>query len=287
MLNIKFARPLFGISVLAMGIQHFIFDYVAATKPPSISFLQSSFQVVGFLYTLGTIALGAAVLFNYKIKGAAYWLGMMTFSWALFRHVPLVIVNIADPAEWNSLFMAVAASGSAFIMADSVTHGSLPFRNRRFSNRLFIKRMGNLCYGSSLIVFGIQHIVYAPFIASLIPSWIPGNYFWAHVTGLALFTAGLSITLEWKNNISSLGLGIMISLWIALVHFPRLQANARDYHEWTSLFQAVIITSGAFVLRQNLLEPSPVDQPLRHTRMPRASKRRQQLQRRDQAVKSS
>ncbi|HZB12210.1 MAG TPA: hypothetical protein VE467_04250, partial [Chryseolinea sp.] len=214
-------------------------------------------------------------------------LGMMIFSWGLFRHVPLVIVNISDPAEWNSLFMAVAASGSAFIMADSVTHGVLPFRNRLLSNKLFIKRMGNLCYGSALIVFGIQHIVYAPFIASLIPSWIPGNYFWAHITGLALLTAGISITLEWKNKFSSLALGIMICLWIALVHFPRLQANARDYYEWTSLFQAVIIVSGAFVLQQNLLEPSRPDQPMRHTGMPRASKRRQQLQRRDQAVRSS
>jgi uncharacterized membrane protein len=287
MLNIKFARLFFGASVLALGIQHFIFDYVAPTKPPSTSFLQSSFQVVGFLYTVATLALGAAVVFDYRIKVAAFRLGLTIFSWALFRHVPLVIVNISDPAEWNSLFMAVAASGSAFIIADSMTHGFSPFRNRLLSNRLIIRRAGNLCFGLALIVFGVQHIVYAPFIASLIPSWIPGNYFWALFTGLALFTAGISITLQWKSNISSLGLGIMISLWIALVHFPRLQANTGDYNEWTSLFQAVIIASGAFVLRKNLREPSPVDQPMRHARVARASKTRQQWQRRDQAVKSS
>jgi uncharacterized membrane protein len=287
MLDIKIARLFFGASVLALGIQHFIFDYVAPTKPPSTSFLQSSFQVVGFLYTVGTIALSAAVLFNYKVKVAAYSLGVTIFSWALFRHVPLVIVNLSDPAEWNSLFMAVAASGSAFIIADSTTHGLLPFRNRLLSNRFVTRRVGNLCYGSALIIFGVQHIVYAPFIASLIPSWIPGNYFWAHVTGLALFIAGISIILEWKSNISSLGLGIMISLWIALIHVPKLQANARDYHEWTSLFQAVIITSGAFVLRNNLQQPSRVDQPIRHARVPRASKTRQQWQRTDHGVKSS
>jgi uncharacterized membrane protein len=287
MLNIKFARFFFGISILALGIQFFIFDYVAPTKPPSTSFLQSSFQVVGFLYTVGNIALGAAVVFDYRIKVAAFLLGVTIFSWALFRHVPLVIVDISDPGEWNSLFMAVAASGSAFIIADSMTHGLLAFRNRLSSNRLVIRRVGNLCYGSALIVFGVQHIVYAPFIASLIPSWIPGNYFWAYVTGLALFMAGISIIVEWKSNISSLGLGIMISLWIALVHVPRLQANARDYHEWTSLFQAVIITSGAFVLRKNLQQSSRVDQPIRHARVPRASKTRQQWQRTDHGVKSS
>ena len=108
MLNLKFAHTVFGISVVALGIQHFILDHNTGTKPPPTSFLDSSFLVIGLLYKTGIIVLATAIVFNYKIKSAALSLGFLIFVWALFRHFPLVIANITDPAELNSMFMAVA-----------------------------------------------------------------------------------------------------------------------------------------------------------------------------------
>jgi hypothetical protein len=252
MLNLKFARTVFGISVVALGIQHFILDHITVTKPPSASFAESTFLFIGSLYKIGVITLATSILFNYKIKSAAFSLGVLIFIWTLFRHLPLVIVNITDPAELNSLFMAVAVSGSSFIITDSIRHGSLSFRTYALVNRRIIQMIGNFFYGLAMIVFGAQHILYAPFIASLIPTWIPGNYFWSYGTGLALIAAGISITFEWKSKSSSVWLAIMICLWIVLVHIPRLHASPRDYYEWTSVFQALVIAVSAFVLWKNL-----------------------------------
>src|SRR4026207_790016 len=122
MLNLKFAHTVFGISVIALGIQHFILDHVTGMKPPPTSFLDASFLFVGFLYKMGLITLATAILFNYKIKSAAFSLGILIFVWTLFRHFPLVIANITDAAELNSMFMAVAVSGSSFIIGSSIQH---------------------------------------------------------------------------------------------------------------------------------------------------------------------
>ena len=285
--NLKFAHTVFGISVVALGFQHFILDHVAGTKPPPTSLLDSSFLVVGFLYKMGLITLATAILFNYKIKSAAFSLGILIFVWTLFRHFPLVIANITDAAELNSMFMAVAVSGSSFIIGSSIQHGALSYPTYLIFNRYVVKVIGNFFYGMAIVVFGIQHILYAPFIASLIPAWIPGGDFWSYGTGLALIAAGISITFEWKSQSSSLWLGLMISLWVILIHFPRVQINPKDYYEWASLFQALIIATSAFVLRNNLSAMSENKGAIKHTGLARPSKVRKYWHQRNPTIKES
>jgi uncharacterized membrane protein len=285
MLNLKFAHTVFGISVIALGIQHFIFDHTAGTKPPPTSLLDAWFLVIGLLYKTGLIALATAIVFNYKIKSAALSLGLLIFVWTLFRHFPLVITNITDPAESNSMFMALAVSGSSFIIGGSIQHGTLSYPNFLMINRYVVKVIGNSFYGMAMVVFGIQHILYAPFIASLIPAWIPGNYFWAYGTGLALITAGISITFEWKSKTSSVWLGIMISLWIVLVHMPRIKINPSDDYEWANLFQAFILATAAFVLRDNLSAKSRMKEASRPKEVARTRKAKKHWPQRDTAIK--
>ena len=285
MLNLKFAHTLFGISVVALGIQHFILDHTVATKPPPTAFLDSAFLVIGLIYKIGLITLATAIVFNYKIKSAALSLGLLIFVWTLFRHFPLVIANITDPAELNSMFMALAVSGSSLIIANSIQHGTLSYPTFLKINRYVVNVFGNSFYGVAMVVFGIQHILYAPFIASLIPAWIPGGHFWSYGTGLALIAAGISITFEWKSKSSTLLLGMMISLWIVLVHMPRVKINPSDYYEWASLFQAFIIATAAFVLRDNLSAKSRTKEAFRPKEFARPSKAKKHWHQREPAIK--
>jgi hypothetical protein len=117
-------------------------------------------------------------------------------------------VNITDPAELNSMFMALAISGSSFIIADSIPNRSLSYGTYLVVNPAIPKLIGKSFYGLALIVFGVQHILYASFIASLIPTWIPGSHFWSYGTGLALIAAGTSISFEWKVKAVHCGLGL-------------------------------------------------------------------------------
>ena len=250
MFILKLPRLIFGISIAALGIRHIIADYISATDPPTDSFISATFMFIGFLYQVGLVALSAAGLFNFKPKFVFSSLGMLILGWTTVRHLPLFIADITDPAELNAMGMALATAGGALIMADSFENNPVLTRPglRTFAPT---PSFGKFLYGIPMVVFGIQHFMYAPFIATLIPTWLPGDYFLAYITGLALVAAGISIIFEWMNRWSSLCLGSMITLFIAILHVPAVMANPTDEYQWTSLFQAFAIGTSAFVLYRN------------------------------------
>ena len=246
----KLPRLIFGISIASLGIRHIIADYISATDPPTDSFISATFMFTGFLYQVGLVALSAAGLCNFKPKFVFSSLGVLILVWTAVRHLPLFMADITDPAELNAMGMALATAGGALIVADSFKN--IPMLTRTGSRKFAtIPSPGRFLYGVPMVVFGVQHFMYAAFIASLIPTWVPGNYFLAYITGLALVAAGVSIIVEWMNRWSSLCLGSMITLFIAILHIPAVMANPGDEYQWTSLFQALAIGMSALVLYRN------------------------------------
>ena len=57
-----------------------------------------------------------------------------------------------------------------------------------------------------MIIFGAQHFMYAAFIATLIPAWIPFHLFWVYFTGTGFIIAGLSIASGVLARLAALGL---------------------------------------------------------------------------------
>src|SRR5258708_18804472 len=51
------------------------------------------------------------------------------------------------------------------------------------------KTLGRIFVACSLVVFGIQHLIYGGFVATLVPAFMPGRLFWAYFLGLAFFAA--------------------------------------------------------------------------------------------------
>jgi uncharacterized membrane protein YphA (DoxX/SURF4 family) len=129
--------------------------------------------------------------------------------------------------------------------------------------RVGVSRALKFLFGIPMVVFGFQHIIYVEFIASMIPTWIPGKYFWAYATGVALIVAGISIASRLKDRWSSLMLGCMISTWILLLHVPRILQSPANMYEWTSTLQALAISASAFVLWQNLSRRPTIALPAR------------------------
>jgi uncharacterized membrane protein YphA (DoxX/SURF4 family) len=100
------------------------------------------------------------------------------------------------------------------------------------------------------IVFGIDHFVYPIIVSKLVPSWIPGSLFWTYFAGIALIAAGVGMILRVQARLASLLLGIMIFLWLILLHIPRAFAEPPSVkgNEWTSVFEALAFSGIAFML---------------------------------------
>jgi hypothetical protein len=102
----------------------------------------------------------------------------------------------------------------------------------------------------SLVVFAVQHFMYAGFVAMLIPAWIPGRLFWAYFTGAAFVAAALAMTTKVMARLASLLLGVMFLLWVLILHVPRVAHAMHDGNEVTSLFVALAMSGIGFILTE-------------------------------------
>src|ERR1700692_4691452 len=88
--------------------------------------------------------------------------------------------------------------------------------------------LSNLCFAIPLAVFGAEHLSGARFIMLAVPSYMPWRLFWAYFVGCALLAASLSIATRIQVRWSGLLFGIMMFLFVAMLHFSGALASHRD-----------------------------------------------------------
>jgi uncharacterized membrane protein len=111
-----------------------------------------------------------------------------------------------------------------------------------------ITKVGRYFLAVPMIVFGIQHFLYAEFVVGLIPTWIPGGLFWTYFSGVALIAAGIGILLNVSSTLAATLLGLMIFSWILLLHIPRAFMSQGDSKEFINIFNALMMAAGAVLI---------------------------------------
>jgi uncharacterized membrane protein len=109
-------------------------------------------------------------------------------------------------------------------------------------------RVVQAVFGVPWLVFGIQHFMYADFVASLVPAYFPARLFFAYFTGAAMFAAGVSLIVNIKARLAAMLLGIMLLIFVLLIHVPKLASDSTVMMAWTRALQDVAIASAAFML---------------------------------------
>jgi len=77
---------------------------------------------------------------------------------------------------------------------------------------------GRFLLALPMVIFGVQHFVFASFVAMIVPPWIPWHFFWAYFVGIALIAAGAAITLNREAWLAGFLLGAMILAFVVLIH---------------------------------------------------------------------
>src|ERR1700693_676909 len=111
----------------------------------------------------------------------------------------------------------------------------------------------NLCFAIPLAVFGAEHLSGARFIMLGVPSYMPGRLFWAYFVGFALLAASLSIATKIQVRWSGLLFGIMMFLFVAMLHIPGALASPRDRFTWTIVIREMSFAGGGWILAGNAL----------------------------------
>ena len=105
--------------------------------------------------------------------------------------------------------------------------------------------------GAFLVSSGIQHFLFVPFVATLVPAWIPGPRLWTEFAGVALIAGGLGLIVPRTARLAGSLSGLMIFLWFVMLHIPRALAAAdaaSRRNEWTAVFEALAMSGIALLL---------------------------------------
>jgi uncharacterized membrane protein len=107
---------------------------------------------------------------------------------------------------------------------------------------------GRVFFVVPMAVFGAQHFTGARFVVKMVPSWIPGQLFWTYFVGIALIAAASSIVADKQSRLAATLLGIMLFLFVLLMHVPTLFRNPSDRIQLAVVLRDLCFSGGAFAL---------------------------------------
>jgi uncharacterized membrane protein YphA (DoxX/SURF4 family) len=253
-------RLFFATGLVAFGILQFIYGDFVPGRAPAWPAAIPGRLIWASLSGVLLIGAGVAIISGKKARWAAAVVGTMILLWALLRHLPELAANPHGIVLTNT-GKALALFGGAFAVAASLpaNEGGVTGVFARIINSSdgFIY-LGRFCLGIFMILAGIQHFIYTQFVATLIPAWIPGHYFWTYFAGVALIAGGAGLIIPRTVRIAAPLTGVMLFLWVLLLHIPRAVAAAgpEKRNEWTAVFEALAMSGIAFVLAGSLLKGS-------------------------------
>ena len=241
-------RILLAVAMISLGLEHVVTgNFPVALFPVPVGF--PGRYVVVMMMGVTLIVAGFCIGFRRKADVAALVLGVLFLVLTLCLHVPLLVRDVHNGGAWTVFAELLAFSGGFFCIAGLISSSSIAPKSR-----FTLIVVGKFLFVSSLVIFGILHFVYADYIATLIPSWIPAPLFWAYFVGVAFFGTAISLLVNWQRTLATGLLGLMFLLWVVLLHAPRVIKKTHAEPEWTSLLVALTMSGIAFTIASSRIQ---------------------------------
>jgi len=104
----------------------------------------------------------------------------------------------------------------------------------------------HLCFAIPLAAFGAEHLS-GGIPLTMVPSYMPWRVFWLYFVGVALIAASLSIATKIQVRWSGLMVGVMMFLFVAMLHLPgAIRVGGRI--PWTVVIRELSFGGGGWVL---------------------------------------
>ncbi|HSD05972.1 hypothetical protein [Flavobacterium sp.] len=232
---IKIGRLFYGISIVALGIHQLIIkNFRSEILSPFPAWAHSNI-IFPILTGIALIFAGIIIsgLFQIKFvntKKTCLYLGFSFLVALIASHLPYILILSAGKTlglqPWIDAAEELAYSGGAFVMAGSFSDSINKDENNRFT--ILLEKLipfGGIFYSVLMILFGVSHFLFAAFIATLVPKWLPFPMFWTYFFGIALIISGISIIFKIGTKPISLLLAFMLLLFFLFFHIPEAISN--------------------------------------------------------------
>ena len=108
--------------------------------------------------------------------------------------------------------------------------------------------LSNVFFAMPLAVFGAEHLAGDKGILSLVPAYMPWRLFWFYFVGAALVAAALSIAARVLVRWSGLLVGVLMFLFVAMLHFPGALSEPHNRIGWVIVFRESSFGGGGWAL---------------------------------------
>src|SRR5262249_7493542 len=89
---------------------------------------------------------------------------------------------------------------------------------------------------------------------SIVPRYMPWRMFWVYGVGCALIAASLSIATNTAVRWSGLLFGIMMFLFVAMIHFPGALRQPSDRFAWVIVLRELSFGGAGWILAANAID---------------------------------
>jgi uncharacterized membrane protein len=153
--------------------------------------------------------------------------------------------------EFSRTEVAMCAAGIALFVI-----GVLAAKNEIAEARGLEKivALSNLCFAIPLAVFGALHLFGPQFVKDIVPPYMPWRMFWVYSVGCALIAASLSIGARFGVRWSGLLFGIMMFLFVAMIHLPGALRHPHDRIIWTIVLREMSFGGAGWILAGNAID---------------------------------
>lgn len=111
-----------------------------------------------------------------------------------------------------------------------------------------IVALAGLSVAVPLGVFGALHLFGPPLVRDLVPRYMPGRMFWVYFVGGSLLAISLSIATGIAVRWSGLLFGIMMFLFVAMIHLRGALARPHDRIIWTIVVRETSFGGAGWIL---------------------------------------
>jgi uncharacterized membrane protein len=229
-------RVCFGVAIAASGVMQLVLRQFVRLVPnlPGWFPAQPAFAVgIGAVL----VAVGLAIAFGKRTPLAAGVLVVLLLCTFLLQRVPEILAHPEQGYIWTNPAKVCALAGGALMLALAPSTWSAKARTS-----------AAWVLGIFLLTCGAQHFWYAPFVDTLVPTWIPPSQrFWTYFAGASLLAGGLGVILPRTRRLAGTMTGVMIFLWVILLHIPR-SVEIKSAFELAGVFEALALSGVAWLV---------------------------------------
>jgi uncharacterized membrane protein len=249
----RFGRVATGLALVAFGVANFVVgDFVAGRAPAWPAGVPGRTAFASLTGVVFVVAGGSALAGRRAVRALLIVAGLVA-AWALLRQLPIALADDQFGGEWTKLGKALTFSGGLVGVAGSFILAALESDDADVRRAWSMRAIGRASLGAFLMAPGVQHFLFAPFVATLVPAWIPAPLFWTYFAGVALFAGGLGLVLAATSRLAATLVGLMVLTWFFVLHIPRAIAM-HNQNEWTAVIEAFAVSGIALALVQRARE---------------------------------